>query len=184
MSRRGRRRTKSSPFTMVPNWLTNTAAWRDLDPVARALYLELRQRFNGTNNGFIGMGCREAGEALNVGRNVARRAFDSLLRHGFLHVAQGSTFDQKRLAREWLLTELKDDRNGHLASKDFTRWTPSEQNIGTPACHIGTRACRENGNKRSHQPYRHTSVPIDAELDHLQAHERATYTSTIPRRAP
>jgi len=47
--RPGGAKDKGPKFVKLDHWLLRTAAWRDLDPVARALYIELRQRFNGMN---------------------------------------------------------------------------------------------------------------------------------------
>src|SRR5690554_5551208 len=98
--RPGGAKDKGPKFVKLDHWLLRTAAWRDLDPVARALYIELRQRFNGMNNGEIGLGAREACEALHVGRSTVQRAFEDLLDHGFIRVARSSGFHQKRLTRE------------------------------------------------------------------------------------
>ncbi len=114
------------PFVQLHMWVLRTPAWQDLDPTAKALYLALKERFNGHNNGSIGLGCREAADALNVGNDTASRAFKSLQAHGFIAIGSNSTFNQKRLSREWLLTELPDDRNGALPTKDFTRWSPAQ----------------------------------------------------------
>jgi hypothetical protein len=116
-------RSPDAPFVMLPHWLLLSDAYRDLNPVARALLVEVKMMFNGRNNGFIHLGVREAGTRLGVGKNVAERGFDALLEHGFLKLASPSTFDQKRLAREWLLTDERDDRNGTGPTKDFMRWT-------------------------------------------------------------
>ena len=121
---RFRKGKSGSPFTQLYTWLLQSAAWRDLDPVARALYVELRMRFTGFNNGSIGLGVREASKDLNVSAATVSRAFQALIDHGFVRIASESTFDQKRLTREWLLTELPDDRTGHKASKDFMSWRP------------------------------------------------------------
>ena len=139
MSRRddyGRRkgRSKSLPFVKLEQWVMRCPAWRDLDPVARCLYLEIKIRFNGSNNGSIGFGCREAAEALGVGPDTASRAFKSLEAHGFVQVTTRSTFNQKRLTREWLLTELPDDRSeGAISSRDFMRWSADQVDVPVPA---------------------------------------------------
>lgn len=124
MSRKSRR-SKSPPFVMLPRFVTRSAAWRNLDPVGRALYLELRERFNGANNGMIGLGCREAAEAVNVGLGTASRSFKKLQDYGFVEIATpGKFMTNGRRATEWLLTELPDDRTGHRAAKTFERWSP------------------------------------------------------------
>ena len=118
-------RTKSPPFIMLPKWVTHTVAWRHLDPPAVALYLVLRERFNGHNNGTIGLGCREAAALTNVGPDTANRAFRKLTDVGFIEATTKGGFSQNgRRATEWLLTELPDDRTGHKATKAFASWAP------------------------------------------------------------
>ncbi len=111
-------------FVQLFEYLLRSPAWSDLDPVARALYVELRRRYNGTNNGSIALGCREAGEALNVGKNVANRGFQALLDHGFIVVVAKSGFNQKRMTMVWALTEIRNDATGAIAPRDFLRWSP------------------------------------------------------------
>lgn len=175
------RRTKSAPFVRLDRWMLETAAWRDLDPVARALYVELRQRYNGLNNGSIGLGTREASEALHVGRTTIQRAFDDLLDHGFIEVAKLSGFNQKRLTREWLLTSEKDDRNGHLASKPFVSWRPTEKTIGPSRDRIGPSQDRPFPSVSHRSAHRSPGEPIAAKTVDLQARMGTTYRSTTGR---
>lgn len=117
-----RRRAHGLPFVQLFHWMLNCPAWHDLKPVDRALYVEVRKRYNGFNNGQIGLGCREAGEALNVSPSTASRAFQRLIEHGFIEVAKASTFNQKKLAQEWLLTDTRSDTDGKPPSRAFMRW--------------------------------------------------------------
>jgi len=118
-----RRKANGPPFVQLFRWVTSSAAWKALNPPERALYLELRARFNGHNNGTIGLGCREAAESLNVGRDTAHRAFGRLAEMGFIEPTTVGRFSAGgRKATEWLLTELPDDRTGHKASKAFMSW--------------------------------------------------------------
>lgn len=108
----------------LPHYMLKSPAWISLDPVARCLFVEVAQRYNGHNNGEIGLGVREAGAALHVRPQTAGRAFDTLRTTGFLRVGRDSAFNMKsRLTREWIVTlfPLGNDR----ASHDFMRWTPS-----------------------------------------------------------
>ena len=57
-------------FVRLSERLQATAAWSDLKPGPRALYVEIRRRYNGMNNGRILLSHREAAEALNVHRNT------------------------------------------------------------------------------------------------------------------
>ena len=178
----GKGRSKNKPggggnFAMLPHYLLKSAAWRDLDTNARALYVEILFRFNGTNNGSIGLGTREAGKALHVSKDTAIRAFDALVDHGLIVLATASTFNQKRLSREWLLTDHPDDRNGQGARKDFMKWGTEKQKIGASQGQIGaSQGLCGNGVSRN-EPDRRTTGTVKPPEQSLQAHHRDTYIS-------
>ncbi|MDE2256874.1 MAG: helix-turn-helix domain-containing protein [Xanthomonadaceae bacterium] len=110
-------------------WLMGTAAWRDLDTVARAAYVELAERYNGSNNGRVGLSVRTLAEALHVSRATAGRALRSLEEHGFIVTTQRGAFSYKtRHASEYRLTEFADE-SGALATKDFVRWQKNTGHI-------------------------------------------------------
>ena len=56
------------------HWMMNTAAWQSLDAIEQSFYMQIARRYNGTNNGRIAFGCRDAEKALKVGRRTALRA--------------------------------------------------------------------------------------------------------------
>ena len=149
----------------------------DLDPVGRALYIELRQRYNGVNNGMIGLGCREAADALNVGRNVANRAFSTLKEHGFISVGRPSTFNQKRMQTEWRLTEVRDDRTGHEPTKDFTRWPAEIQNAVPLVGRIVTPAGHKTTIEPTNDPYSPMGGTVVDVSPRPQSHGRDTSRS-------
>ena len=104
-------------------WLLESPAWRSLTAVERALYLELCQRYNGVNNGRLGLSVRDAGEAVHVSKNTAARALRRLEKRGFVETVRRGHFDRKkRHASEWRLTEYKCDVTGAPPSKIFMRW--------------------------------------------------------------
>jgi hypothetical protein len=131
--RNGHRRPRRGPsqaFVMLENWLMDSLAWKDLTPNAKVVYLALKRRFNGSNNGTIALGARAAGEALNKTHHSGNRALRELLSHGFLVVTAQSNFNRKtKEATEYRLTELADDRPGHsrAATKDFMSWEPEKE---------------------------------------------------------
>lgn len=91
-----------------------TLAWATLKPGPRALYIELKRRYNGRNNGRILMSVREAAGLLNVHRNTIPPYFAELesrclieqTREGFLG-AEGHG-----IASTWRLAELPTEKNG------------------------------------------------------------------------
>jgi len=50
-------------------WLLNSPAWQSLPPAARALYIDIVKRYNGSNNGRIVMGVRDAAKLIGVSKD-------------------------------------------------------------------------------------------------------------------
>ncbi len=108
----------------LSEYLQATAAWSDLKPGPRALYVAVKRRFNGSNNGRIVLSHREAALALNVHRNTVGPYFQELIEHGFIRVIQGPYLGPEGIGKSALLslTELP-THDGQSATKDFLRWT-------------------------------------------------------------
>jgi hypothetical protein len=118
-------------FLQLQHFLLKSEAWKSLSPVERALFIEVAQRWNGFNNGRLGLGIREAGQAIHVKHTTASSAFRVLQERGFLVLTRDSSFDQKRLAREWRVTAfpMGDYRKPTaLPTKQFMRWVPPPEN--------------------------------------------------------
>ena len=112
----------------LDHWIFDCAVYRRLKPGPRALLWELIRRFNGSNNGRIGFGVREAAKAVNVNATeTVSGYFHDLEAAGFIVATRRSAFNLKaradRMATEWALTWLPiDDR---AATKDFMHERPS-----------------------------------------------------------
>jgi DNA-binding transcriptional regulator YhcF (GntR family) len=114
-------------YVRLMEYMLASVAWQSLDPVSRALYVEIARRYRGPNsdNGKIPYSVREAATALNVSRSTANRAFHHLVERGFVIVSKRSGFSMKgRVSTEWLLTEFPDDTRTTFvaATKDFMKW--------------------------------------------------------------
>lgn len=135
MSRRPKRAAGAKHWVQIEHYLMDTPAWRALSANGKAIYIEVKRRYNGKNNGLISFSSREAGEALNASHQTGARALSELQQHGFIEVTEDSTFQRKvKLAREYRLTEKRDDRPGLEAppTKEFIRWRPVEnQNVSS-----------------------------------------------------
>lgn len=102
------------------HWFLKTEAWQSLSPNARALYIEIVTRYNGSNNGRIGFSVRDAAKLLHIGKNGAADAFVELQERGFIVVTKRSGFSLKtKKATEWRLTEFCCDITNIFATKDF-----------------------------------------------------------------
>lgn len=87
--------------------LQATEAWADLKPAPRALYIELKRRYNGRNNGNIILSHRDAAKALNVNRNSVGRWFKELEEHGFIKMTRAPHLGPEGVGRAtvWALQE-------------------------------------------------------------------------------
>ena len=70
----GRSRGSLSDFVALERYILKSPAWRSLDPVARAAYVEIAQSYNGSNNGRIVMSARMLADGLNVSKDTAARS--------------------------------------------------------------------------------------------------------------
>jgi len=127
-NRKGRSRNGPS-FIQVPHYLLRSAAWLALKPQARAVYIELAARFNGSNNGQIALSVRDAAQSCNIAKDTAARAFQELIEKGFIAIVTGGSFGYKlRHATEYRLTDRA--YGDKLATKDFMSWRPENSKPG------------------------------------------------------
>ena len=111
-----------SRFLMLHEWIQDSEAWLDLKPQPRSLYIELKRRFKGNNNGEIYLSHRDAAQLLNMHRNSIGRYFDILIEHGFLKQTSRPHLGPSGVGQssKWELTELP--VNQRPATKEFMRW--------------------------------------------------------------
>lgn len=112
-------------FVQLYLWVMTSPAWCSLSATARALYIELKRRYNGSNNGRITLSHREAAEALNLHRNTVGRYFRELQEAGFIEMMQGHFLGPSGVGEtaKWLLTEMP-GQDMKPARKTFMRCTP------------------------------------------------------------
>ncbi|MCW3781382.1 hypothetical protein [Defluviimonas salinarum] len=132
-------------FVQLPHWILATEAWSSLKPGPRALYIELKRRYTGSNNGRIRLSHREAATALSVTRNTVGAYFEALIEHGFIHMTQAAHLGPSGigLTSEWALEEYPTD-DLKPARMTFVRWrekqNPRPKN-GTPRHDIRDTSC-------------------------------------------
>lgn len=116
-------------FLKLDHWILKTPAWRSMGPAGRALYVELAQRFNGSNNGEISMSVREAARLLHIAKDTASKTFHELVEKGFIRRAICGSFNWRlKHATTWILTEHK--LGDEPATKEFARWPPAKSEAG------------------------------------------------------
>jgi hypothetical protein len=127
-----RNKEKAPRHVRLYHWFLKGDAWRSLSPNARAIYVEIVERYNGTNNGRISFSIREGADLLHIGKNAAAKALLVLQERGFIVAAKRGGFNLRykdQMATEWRLTEFSSDIDANFATKDFMKWTgPEKQN--------------------------------------------------------
>lgn len=119
------RSVKAARHIRIFHWMLATEAWKSLDAVARAAYIELASIYAGvgSNNGRIAFSVRKCATALHVGKSTAARALADLQDRGFIVCMQRGGFAWKRRhATTWRLTEFPCDVTDSVPSKEFARW--------------------------------------------------------------
>ena len=116
------KRGSGQKFTQLEEWMMKSEAWQSLKSGPRALYVELKRRFNGGNNGQIFLSHRDAAKALNVGRDTVSGYFRDLTDRGFIAVTQGHCLGPEGIGQSthYRLTEAA--CQGKPATKDFMKW--------------------------------------------------------------
>lgn len=132
--RRGKR--GAGRHVQLPEYLQATEAWASLSPGPRALYIELKRRFNGHNNGRIILSHRQAAEAINVSRNTVGPYFKELEARGLIAMTQGPHLGPSGIGQAalWALQEIP-TADGKPATKGFLNWPKIEKprpKSGTP----------------------------------------------------
>ncbi len=123
MSRYKRHKRGTVRFVQLPEWLMASEAWATLKPGPRALYVELKRRYNGSNNGRIFLSHRDAAALLNVHRNTVGKWFAELTKRGFIWMAQPPHLGPSGIGQAslWGLSEETTD-DGKPARKTFMSW--------------------------------------------------------------
>ena len=117
------KRSRRGRFTILDEALMNTDAWRTLKPGPRALYVELKRRFSGSNNGQIFLSHRDAAEALNVSKNTVGPWFKQLASRGFIHETQGAFLGPSGMGQAtlWAISEAP-TADGQPAKRAYRHW--------------------------------------------------------------
>lgn len=125
---KGQKRGKSGPHVQLHEWFQASEAWATIKPGPRALYIELKRRFKGSNNGAIYLSHRDAAVALNVHRNTVGAWFRELEQRGFIRLTVAPHLGPSGIgeASVWALEELP-TQDGKPAGKAFMRWNEKQK---------------------------------------------------------
>lgn len=122
MSQRKKYKRQNGNFVQMHNWVMTSQAWATMKPGPRALYLELKRLFHGTNNGRIFLSHRDAANALNVGRDTVGTYYRELVDRGFLRVTRGHCLGPDGIGQSTIYALTEEPENGQPATKEFLVW--------------------------------------------------------------
>lgn len=108
-------------------WVTQSDAFRDLNPFEARLLLALYELYNGYNNGDLFLSCREAARRCKMSKNTASKSFHRLIELGFIR-RRADEPENYSLgeANHWILTEF--EYGTRPPTKEFLKWQPKENN--------------------------------------------------------
>lgn len=109
-------------FVQLPEWLQTSQAWATLKPGPRVLYIELKRRFKGGNNGQIFLSHRDAAKAMNVGRDTVAGYFAELKERGFIIETRGHCLGPSGTGQSATYALSEEPLNGQPATKEFVTW--------------------------------------------------------------
>ena len=127
----------------MPHSILVSEAYRSLDPVARALLIEITMLENGRNNGSLWLSIRDATDRLGMAdARPTMRSFEALQDRGLIKMTKDAHFTVKASdtsrARCWRLTWLPYD--GKPPSNDWQKYVAPPKTNARKAADKGLRA--------------------------------------------
>jgi DNA-binding transcriptional MocR family regulator len=167
-TKRGRK-VNGPPFVQLHKFMLATPAWLALSCPARAAYVQVASRYDGLNNGSIGIGVRALAREMRCSPDTASRALIELEDAGFIETVKLGAFKRKdRKASEYRLAMYRCDLSGHPPSKRFMQWAaqsdhkdrtvrPQGQSRTKPAPQSDYKD-RQSNNSPAHSPSGRTHI--------------------------
>jgi AraC-like DNA-binding protein len=145
--RRGRKanatgRNDTEQFIPLTYAMVRSDAWRSLSGPAVKIWVEVRSRFNGRNNGDLSLSLDQAAQRLGVSKSTAARAFKELQNKGFIKMSRQGNW-HGRQATTWAVTDRT--WNGHIATHDWKHWRPPKPCKKTESRYSGGTNSRADG---------------------------------------
>jgi len=117
----GKGRNDTEQYLKLSYQMVRSPAWRSLSGPAVKVFLELRTRFNGANNGKLSLSLDEGTRVLGIGKMTVSRALGELQEKGFIaKTKQG--FWYGRMATEYAVTDKS--LRGEPPTHAWRHWRP------------------------------------------------------------
>lgn len=122
MNKKGRS-GRGGQWIPFPYPFVRSLAFRSLSGSAVKVFIELRSRFNGGNNGDLSLSLGEAAQTLRMSKTSAKRAFDELRCKGFIVCTSTGSWYGRRASTWGVTTEAIHLPTAELRPRDdWKRW--------------------------------------------------------------
>lgn len=115
------RETKKDRFVALPFNLIDSIAWQHLTSADKAVFITLKRRFNGANNGKISLSVREIIACNKMNINTASKSLKHLQQKGFITLTQPGYWGS-HMASTWKINTEK--MNGYKPTNEWKEWKP------------------------------------------------------------
>ena len=123
---RGRGKGSGPNFIQLFHYVKRSTAFHGLSLPARALLIEIADRYNGSNNGMIVLGVREAAYEIGCSQSTVSRAARELDDASLVRPTKVGAW-RGREATEWRLMWRRCDKTGDLPRSNWQERTPYVQ---------------------------------------------------------
>tara|TARA_B100000965_G_scaffold381828_2_gene379641 strand:+ start:4924 stop:5325 length:402 start_codon:yes stop_codon:yes gene_type:complete len=114
-------RNDQEQYLAIPYAMARSPAFRNLGGAALKVWVELRSRYNGGNNGDLSLSLDEGSKLLSMGKATVQRGLNELEAKGFIKMTKrGHWYGRK--ATTWAVTDIS--HKGHIATRDWKSWKP------------------------------------------------------------
>ena len=144
---KGRNLNPQDSFARLGHRLLHSAAYRSLNPAARALLVEIVSMYKGDNNGALWLSVRDAADRMGVvDAKTASRAIHDLESVGFIDMTKDAFFAVKAAdtsrARCWRINWEFDHTNKQSASMRWKDWMPDADSAQSKRADRGLRVIK------------------------------------------
>lgn len=118
-----KKKKRYPPFVMLPNKMIDSKAWQELSCYARAVYIEIRRRYNGSNEDNLSYTYREASKIMHI--DTFAKALKELVNNGLIDIIRSGGLYRKSnifgLSDRWKFYDQENFKPGKLKvpDKDF-----------------------------------------------------------------
>lgn len=114
-------RNKHEQWVPLPYAMVRSEAWLSLKPASIKVYIELRSKYYGSNNGELSLSYGNARKRLRMGNSAIATAFLELEERGFIElITEGHWYGRK--AAEWSVADRH--YKGNPATNKWRNWKP------------------------------------------------------------